>query len=188
MGGPIADPAEKRGPRMSNAIGTSTPTLSSTDFGCFAPIAVIDMNEKIRKLSAASRLGEESGMNLNQVTVTMPDLDEGWTFYCALGLVPVVDARPDYVRFVCPDGNSTFSLHKGGDVSAGTTVYFECDDLDEKYHSLTAAGIAFSTPPQDQSWLWREAELFDPGGNRILLYLAGSNRINPPWRIQSDQI
>lgn len=68
-------------------------------------------------------------MNLNQVTVTMPDLDEGWTFYCALGLVPVVDARPDYVRFVCPDGNSTFSLHKGGDVSAGTTVYFECDDL-----------------------------------------------------------
>jgi hypothetical protein len=23
-------------------------------------------------------------MNLNQVTVTMPDLDDGWSFYCGL--------------------------------------------------------------------------------------------------------
>jgi hypothetical protein len=33
-------------------------------------------------------------------------------FYCALGLVPVVDARPEYVRFVCPNGSSTFTLHE----------------------------------------------------------------------------
>lgn len=45
-------------------------------------------------------------------------------------------------------------------------------------------GISFSGPPQDQSWLWRETELFDPGGNRILLYHAGHNRIDPPWRIK----
>lgn len=127
-------------------------------------------------------------MNLNQVTVTMPNLDAGWTFYCALGLVPIVDARPDYVRFVCPDGTSTFSLHKGDDIGTGTTVYFECGDLDEKYQSLVAEGIVFSTPPQDQSWLWREAELFDPGGNRILLYLAGSDRTDPPWRIKPNDI
>jgi hypothetical protein len=38
--------------------------------------------------------------------------------------------------------------------------------------------------PQDQSWLWREAEIFDPGGNRILIFRAGSNRIDPPWRIK----
>lgn len=123
-------------------------------------------------------------MNLNQVTVTMRDLDEGWAFYSALGLIPVVDARPDYVRFVCPDGDSTFSLHKGDEVGGGTTVYFECDDLDEKFQSLTSAGISLSSPPQDQSWLWREAELFDPGGNRILLYFAGKNRIDPPWRVK----
>lgn len=124
-------------------------------------------------------------MNLNQVTVTMPDLDAGWAFYSALGLVPIVDSRPDYVRFVCPDGGSTFSLHRGDDVGAGTTVYFECDDLDDRYRRLSAAGISFSTPPRDQTWLWREAELFDPGGNRILLYFAGNNRIDPPWRIKS---
>ena len=126
-------------------------------------------------------------MNLNQVTVTMPDLDDGWCFYCALGLVPVVDARPEYVRFVCPDGDSTFSLHRGAEVGGGTTVYFECDDLDATFQKLTAAGIKFSTPPEDQSWLWREAELFDPGGNRLLLYFAGTNRIDPPWRIQAQK-
>eukprot|EP01035_Chromulina_nebulosa_P059709 gene59709-biopygen43111 len=125
-------------------------------------------------------------LNLNQVTVTMPDLDAGWRFYCALGLVPIVDARPDYVRFACPDGHSTFSLHKGEDGGGGTTVYFECDDVDGVFAQLTAAGIAFSSPPTDQRWLWREAELFDPGGNRLLLYFAGQNRLNPPWRIGSQ--
>ncbi|MGO7079061.1 VOC family protein [Rhizobium johnstonii] len=126
-------------------------------------------------------------MKLNQVTVTLPDLDEGWTFYRALGLMPVVDARPSYVRFVCPDGESTFSLHKGDDAGTGTTVYFECDDLDDRYQRLVSDGIVFSGPPQDQSWLWRKAELFDPGGNRILLYFAGQNRVNPPWRIKTSE-
>jgi catechol 2,3-dioxygenase-like lactoylglutathione lyase family enzyme len=125
-------------------------------------------------------------MNLNQVTVTMPNLDDGWQFYCTLGLTPIVDARPEYVRFVCPDGNSTFSLHRGHDDGGGTTVYFECDDLDATFQRLTAA-IKFSTPPEDQSWLWREAELFDPGGNRLLLYFAGSNRIDPPWRVPAQK-
>lgn len=123
-------------------------------------------------------------MNLNQVTVTLPDLDEGWRFYCALGLIPVVDSRPNYVRFLCPDGASTFSLHKGEEKATGTTVYFECDDLDATYKALKAAGIAFTGPPEDKPWLWREAELFDPAGNRLLLYHAGENRLDPPWGIR----
>ena len=122
-------------------------------------------------------------MRLNQVTVTLPDLDEGWRFYTGLGLLPIVDARPRYVRFECPDGDSTFSLHQGFDPGAGTTVYFECDDLDETVKRLSMAGLRFTAEPTDQSWLWREAETFDPGGNRVLLYFAGDNRKNPPWRI-----
>lgn len=122
-------------------------------------------------------------MRLNQVTVTMPDLDKGWHFYQALGLTPIVDARPHYVRFACPDGDGTFSLHQGANAGSGTTVYFECDDLDETVRRLAKSGITFSGQPEDKSWLWREAELFDPGGNRILLYFAGSNRKDPPWRI-----
>jgi catechol 2,3-dioxygenase-like lactoylglutathione lyase family enzyme len=122
-------------------------------------------------------------MRLNQVTVTLPDLEAGWRFYCALGLVPIVDARPRYVRFECPDGESSFSLHHGAAGGGGTTVYFECDDLDARVAALEAAGISFASGPEDKSWLWREAELFDPGGNRVLLYHAGENRLNPPWRL-----
>lgn len=123
-------------------------------------------------------------MRLNQVTVTMSDLDAGWRFYEALGLRPIVDARPRYARFVCPDGGSTFSLHQGEESGGGTTIYFECDDLDERVARLEAAGLSFTSRPEDKRWLWREAELFDPGGNRVLLYFAGENRIDPPWRIQ----
>ncbi|TWB07930.1 putative enzyme related to lactoylglutathione lyase [Rhizobium sp. ERR 1071] len=123
-------------------------------------------------------------MRLNQVTVTMPDLDAGWNFYCTLGLKPVVDARPHYARFLCPDGDSTFSLHQGESNGGGTTVYFECDNLDETVSQLEKKGLQFTSPPEDKSWLWREAELFDPGGNRVLLYVAGQNRINPPWRVK----
>lgn len=134
-------------------------------------------------LAFASRRSGSQRVRLNQVTVTLPDLDAGWRFYCALGLVPIVDSRPSYVRFVCPDGDSTFSLHMGDEGGSGITVYFECDDLDERVAALKAAGIEFSGGPRDQPWLWREAELFDPGGNRILLYHAGENRLNPPWRL-----
>ena len=123
-------------------------------------------------------------MRLNQVTVTVPDLDAGWSFYCALGLKPVVDARPHYARFLCPDGDSTFSLHQGESNGGGTTVYFECDNLDETVNQLEKKGLHFASPLEDKSWLWREAELFDPGGNRVLLYFAGQNRINPPWRVK----
>lgn len=122
-------------------------------------------------------------MRLNQVTVTLPDLDAGWDFYRLLGLVPVVDARPRYARFVCPDGGTTLSLHHGERGPATTTIYFECDDLDERVAALRDAGVVSTNGVQDQPWLWREAELFDPGGNRVLLYHAGGNRTDPPWRV-----
>jgi predicted enzyme related to lactoylglutathione lyase len=65
----------------------------------------------------------------------------------------------------------------------GVVVYFECDDLDTEVHALQARGYHFTQEPQDETWLWREARLTDPSGNVICLYLAGENRLNPPWRI-----
>lgn len=100
-------------------------------------------------------------MRLNQVTVTRADLDAGWHFYCTLGLKPFVDARTRYARFVCPDGDSTFSLHRGANGGGGTSIYFECENLDDTVSNLKEAGLGFVSGPEDKSWLWREAELFD---------------------------
>ena len=50
-------------------------------------------------------------MNLNQVTISSLDVKKSSEFYTILGLKLIVDALPRYVRFVCPKGDSTFSIH-----------------------------------------------------------------------------
>lgn len=124
-------------------------------------------------------------MQLNQVTMPCTDLAESVGFYTELGLTQIV-ASEHYARFVCPDGDTTLSVHVVEEVIEGAApvVYFECDDLDRTVAELEAAGIVFDSAPEDQRWLWREARLRDPAGNELCLYHAGENRLNPPWRIQ----
>lgn len=124
-------------------------------------------------------------MLLNQVTVSARDLEASIQFYRTLGLRLIVKSD-HYARFECPDGGSTFSLHLNPDARgvSETTVYFENDDLDGEVRRLKAAGIAFDSDPADQRWLWREAYLRDPAGNRICLYKAGEIRRFPPWRLK----
>ena len=122
-------------------------------------------------------------MQLNQVTVAVSDIERAVRFYRALGLIPVV-LSSHYARFVCPEGRSTFSVHRSDQPIVSTTVvYFECDDLDAQVNKLAAAGIAFDSPPADQEWLWREARLRDPDDNPICLFHAGPHRIDPPWKV-----
>jgi uncharacterized glyoxalase superfamily protein PhnB len=66
-------------------------------------------------------------------------------------------------------------------------VYFECDDLDARVAALKAAGVVFDSDPADQPWLWREARLRDPDGNRLCLFFGGENRVNPPWRVSAGE-
>lgn len=126
-------------------------------------------------------------MNLNHVTVTVSDIERSVDFYKRLGLVQIVADYPSYARFVCPDGDSTFSLAglgSGGKVPASlTSVHFECEDLDDRVAALKESGIEFEQDPVDQPYLWREAILKDPDGNTIFLFRAGENRLNPPWRL-----
>ncbi|HEV3332326.1 MAG TPA: VOC family protein [Bryobacteraceae bacterium] len=124
-------------------------------------------------------------MNLNQVTMPATDVARSAEFYRRLGLVQIVEDLPDYVRFECPDGDATFSIQRvdGPPGNPAIVVYFECEDLDRTVARLREGGIRFETEPQDQPWLWREAHLNDPDGNRICLFHAGKNRKNPPWRI-----
>jgi len=124
-------------------------------------------------------------MDLNQVTVPCVDLDDSVAFYRRLGLRLIVRDPPNYARFECPVGNATFSLHRalGMPSPGGIVVYFEVVDLDATVRQLETAGVHFEAGPQDQPWLWREAYLRDPAGNRICLFHAGENRRNPPWRL-----
>jgi catechol 2,3-dioxygenase-like lactoylglutathione lyase family enzyme len=122
-------------------------------------------------------------VRLNQVTLSVTNLERSVDFYRRLGLKQIV-ADDGYARFACPDGDSTLSLEQMETVpSSATTVYFECEDLDETVSGLEAAGLAFDHAPTDQPWLWREARISDPDGNSLCLFHAGENRLNPPWRL-----
>lgn len=124
-------------------------------------------------------------MNLNQVTIPSSDLTKSIPFYEKLGLHLIVKSLPHYARFVCPDGGATFSIHQVEELpkGEGVYVYFECTDLDDYVNALLEKGIKFEEMPNDKSWLWREARLKDLDNNQLILYFAGENRLNPPWRI-----
>lgn len=126
-------------------------------------------------------------MRLNHVTLPASDVEASADFYSRLGLVQIVASYPDYARFVSPEGDTTLSLHRAKPAPAGASVHFEVEDVDRVVAELKEAGLEFETEPVDQPYLWREATLLDPDGNRIFIYHAGEMRLNPPWRMQTDQ-
>jgi catechol 2,3-dioxygenase-like lactoylglutathione lyase family enzyme len=124
-------------------------------------------------------------MNLNQITIPSLHVEKATEFYKTLGLQLIVDALPRYVRFECPDGDATLSIHKVDELPKGNgiTIYFEDENLDTLVLNLKQKGITFISDPEDKTYLWREAHLEDPDGNHIILFYAGKNRKNPPWRV-----
>lgn len=128
---------------------------------------------------------KETNMKLNQITVPTVDMKRSVDFYQKLGFHLIVDSIPRYARFICPDGDATFSLHRVDQLAngPGVVIYFETDRLDELVADLKKENVDFEHGPIDQAWLWHEARLKDPDGNEIILYHAGDNRKNPPWRI-----
>ncbi len=123
-------------------------------------------------------------MNLNQITVPSLDLTKSIPFYKRLGLQLIVHSSNNYARFMCTNG-ATFSLHHVAELPKGdgAWIYFEINNLDEYVTQLIKEGFVFEELPKDKPWLWREARLKDLDNNQIILYFAGKNRLNPPWRI-----
>lgn len=127
-------------------------------------------------------------MQLNQVTLEVNDMEKACDFYLTLGFTQIVDT-PHYARFACYENAqsvepASFSLvlvtHA---VLSGTSIYFEHQALDQWVAEIKAKGVVFEQEAQDQAYLWREAVLRDPSGNKIKLYWAGVHRLNPPWRV-----
>lgn len=123
-------------------------------------------------------------MDLNQITLPCKDYAASVAFYSQLGLRQIVDSPPRYARFET-DRGTTLSIHtsKIGSGEFGAIIYFEVDDVDREVQRLSEFGIHFDSEPADKDWLWREAHLRDPTGNRLCIFHAGENRRFPPWRI-----
>ena len=126
-------------------------------------------------------------MRLNQVTVGSTDLDRAESFYRLLGLRLIVK-NDHYLRFECPEGDSTFSIDLVESVLSGeeVTLYFEVDDLDAEYRRLSRAGVVFDQAPAAMPWKWSETRLRDPDGHRLCIFHGGVNRHNPPWRLPTQ--
>jgi catechol 2,3-dioxygenase-like lactoylglutathione lyase family enzyme len=123
-------------------------------------------------------------VRLNQITVSVTDIQKAIYFYQLLGLQLIVQS-PHYARFVVPGNGATFSIHITEKmIPAATVIYFETDEVDTMVAALKEKGLVFLTEPVMQSWLWYEAYLCDPDGNKICIYHAGKNRVHPPWRLK----
>jgi catechol 2,3-dioxygenase-like lactoylglutathione lyase family enzyme len=127
-------------------------------------------------------------LRLNQVTLAAKDMAASVLFYEKLGLTRIVDSAPRYVRFEFPDDGqgtpATLSLHAAQShftPSPDTPlIYFEVDDVKA---FLADKCLTPLTTPEMKSYLWFEADIEDPSGNRIRIYTAGKNRRFPPWRV-----
>jgi catechol 2,3-dioxygenase-like lactoylglutathione lyase family enzyme len=124
-------------------------------------------------------------MNLNQITIPVLNVEKAIVFYQQLGLTLIVKSMPHYARFVCING-ATFSLHQVNELPKGDGVwiYFEIENLDDYVNELIKKGFVFEEMPNDKTWLWRECRLKDADNNQLILYNAGENRINPPWKLK----
>ena len=106
-------------------------------------------------------------MNLNQVTIPVYDMKSATDFYRRMGFMQIVDSA-HYARFECTEGLATFSLSLEPELKGNPTViYFEHEQLDDLVASLKEKGFKFEQDPTDMGWLWREAILRDPSGNKI---------------------
>jgi hypothetical protein len=117
-------------------------------------------------------------MNLNQVTLPAREVAPAVAFYQQLGLRLIVDALPRYVRFECPDGESTLSVEQVPElgVGPGPVIYLECEDLDGTVERLVALGNVcpncgggFVPRPIRPSTNWKGDNFLgkDPASSRI---------------------
>lgn len=126
-------------------------------------------------------------MRMNQMTISVLDMEASCGFYQKLGCKMVVEGD-EYSRMLAPDGENTFSFVKVDGIADSSVchLYFEFDsaaELDAKVVAFQAQGFAEFTDPVDQNWLWRESHVKDPSGFTVILYYAGENRLFPPWGV-----
>lgn len=121
---------------------------------------------------------------LNQITVASRNLESSISFYEKLDFKVIVRTE-HYSRLENLNGFtlSIEILDENGQAGP-TALYFEHSNLDLYISTLKDKGLVFENELEDKQWLWKEAWLRDPFGNRVCVYYAGSNRRWPPWRLK----
>lgn len=126
-------------------------------------------------------------MRLSHLTLAVSDIPRSKAFYLSLGLTPIVD-EDHYCRFLT-EGDATLSieLKPGAAIAPSGEVGLEFASpqaLDARVAALKAAGVAIAEGPVDRSWLWRDARIHDPDGHVLMLFYAGANKLDPPWKVR----
>lgn len=189
-------PRRSARPRDPTVRGSARQTLVRNDRMDRNRDAADDGAKRERVEGAADVESKRKRLSFNQTTLLVADYERARDFYGdVLGFELIVDDPPHYARFRVPGNGATLSLDLDPDAknaatepSAPTTkarvvLYFECEEMDEVCADLEKKGVTFDHKPQDMSWLWREARFRDPDGHALVIYWAGVNRLDPPWRV-----
>lgn len=130
-------------------------------------------------------------MRLSHVTLFVSDIARSRAFYLALGFELIVD-ESHYCRFLTRvnegEGDETLSLeYRAGAFTPAAQLGLELpsrDALDSYVAGLVERGVPVADGPTDRSWLWRDARVFDPDGHEWMVFFAGENKLDPPWRVR----
>jgi catechol 2,3-dioxygenase-like lactoylglutathione lyase family enzyme len=109
---------------------------------------------------------------LSHLFVHVSDLSKSKQFYVDQLELAVLMEEPGYLRVGGGDGFHLGLEVRGRDEigAAGIEIEIRVEDVDAAYDRLSAAGIAFSGPPEDMPWGARHAWLTDPDGYRLSIY------------------
>jgi catechol 2,3-dioxygenase-like lactoylglutathione lyase family enzyme len=130
-------------------------------------------------------------MRLSHVTLHVADVPRSRDFYLRFGFELIVD-EARYARFLARvgegPGNETLSIERReGPFRPAAQMGLEfptAGALDAYVADLRQRGIPGVEGPVDREWLWRDARVVDPDGHEWMLFYAGRNKLDPPWRVR----
>lgn len=105
---------------------------------------------------------------------TAPERFEALADFYAVTLgLPVRRRKPGFVNFAWGDVRLTISVHEGVGGQAADPLRImlnlATDDIVTDHARLSAAGVAFSRPPEQEPWGGWIATFVDPDGNVVQL-------------------
>jgi catechol 2,3-dioxygenase-like lactoylglutathione lyase family enzyme len=112
------------------------------------------------------------GARLSHLFVHVLDLDASVRFWTEVVGLRVLLREPGYARVGGADGFDLGLEEREPELvgAAGIEVAIAVDDVHAAYERLSAAGVVFTGPPQEQPWGAVHAWFSDPNGYRCSIH------------------